>query len=103
MTLANPPLQSAMYELADALAVKEFYQHNGWTDGLPIVPPTQERVEEDLDAAGLAPGGLLGGESVRPRPVTAGKGAVNRGMGGCVPTYRPVVGAVLAGLGARGV
>ena len=50
MTLANPPLQSAMYELADALAVNEFYQHNGWTDGLPIVPPTEERVQEYLDA-----------------------------------------------------
>ena len=49
MTVAKPPLQSATYELADALDVNEFYQHNGWTDGLPIVPPTEERVRQLLD------------------------------------------------------
>ena len=91
MTLANPPLQSAMYELADALAVNEFYQHNGWTDGLPIVPPTEERVQECLDAAGLAPGDIIGVESVRQRPITAEKVAINAVMAGCLPTYMPVV------------
>src|SRR3989442_3467953 len=91
MTLANPPLQSAMYELADALDVNEFYQHNGWTDGLPVVPPTEERVQEYLDAAGLAPGDLIGVESVRQRPITAEKVAINAVMAGCLPTYMPVV------------
>jgi len=55
--MATRALQSAIYELADALDVNEHYQQNGWTDGLPIVPPTEERVREFLDAAGLAPGG----------------------------------------------
>jgi len=91
MTLAKPPLQSAMYELADALDANEFYQHNGWTDGLPIVPPTEERVQECLDTAGLAPGDLIGVESVRQRPITAEKVAINAVMAGCLPTYMPVV------------
>src|SRR3989442_10181937 len=91
MTLAKPPLQSATYELADALDVNEFYQHNGWTDGLPIVPPTEERVQECLDAAGLAPGDIIGVESVRQRPITAEKVAINAVMAGCLPTYMPVV------------
>src|SRR5437667_6139214 len=91
MTLAKPPLQSATYELADAVDANEFYQHNGWTDGLPIVPPTEERVQECLDTAGLAPGDLIGVESVRQRPITAEKVAINAVMAGCLPTYLPVV------------
>src|SRR6266436_1344347 len=53
-------LRSKRYDLSDAFAANEFYQAKGWTDGLPIVPPTEERVRECLDAAGLAPGDLIG-------------------------------------------
>ena len=35
-----PSLQSTTYEFDDVLEVNEFYQEKGWTDGLPIVPPT---------------------------------------------------------------
>src|SRR5207247_8857110 len=90
MTLAKPPLQSAMYELADALDVNEFYQHNGWTDALPIVPPTEERVQECLDTAGLAPGDLIGVECVRQRPITGAKVAFNAVMAGWLTPYRAV-------------
>jgi hypothetical protein len=31
---------SAKYDVADAFAANELYQDNGWTDGLPIEPPT---------------------------------------------------------------
>ena len=53
MTLPTPPLQSATYELDDSLAVNEFYQEKGWTDGLPIVAPTETRVAEFVSASGL--------------------------------------------------
>ncbi|MBI3304142.1 MAG: hypothetical protein HYZ72_18925 [Deltaproteobacteria bacterium] len=95
MTLATLPLQSATYELADALDANEFYQQNGWTDGLPIVPPTEERVRECLDTAGLAPGDIVGVEPVRQRPMTAEKVAINAVMAGCLPVYMPVVVAAL--------
>src|SRR5512134_1344876 len=95
MTAAEPSLQSPTYELADALDGNEFYQQNGWTDGLPIVPPTEERVCEFLDAAGLAPGDIVGVESVRQRPISAEKVAINAVMAGCLPTYMPIVVAVL--------
>jgi len=39
-------LRSTAYDLPDALDVNELYQQKGWTDGLPIVPPTEERVVE---------------------------------------------------------
>ena len=95
MTLAKVSLQSATYELADALDVNELYQQKGWTDGLPIVPPTEERVSEFLHEARLAPGDVVGIETVRQRPITAEKVAINAVMAGCVPTFMPVVVAVL--------
>jgi len=88
-------LQSKRYDLADALDVNERYQQKGWTDGLPIVPPTEERVLECLAAVNLVPGDVIGVEAVRQRPMTAEKVAINAVMAGCLPTYMPVVVAVL--------
>src|SRR5438034_4320740 len=88
-------LRSKKYDLLDAFAANEFYQAKGWTDGLPIVPPTEERVSECLDVAGLAPGDVIGIERVRQRPITAEKVAINAVLAGCLPAYMPVVVAVL--------
>jgi hypothetical protein len=87
----TPPLRSARLEVADALEANELYQRNGWTDGLPIVPPTEERVRESLESAGMAPDEVLGVEPVRRLAVTAEKVAVNAIMAGCLPAYFPVV------------
>src|SRR5215470_9257653 len=65
MTLPRQTLRSTAYDLADALDVNELYQQKGWTDGLPIVPPTEERVLACLQAAGLACGDIVGVERVR--------------------------------------
>ncbi|MCS6924537.1 MAG: hypothetical protein NZ578_01425 [Candidatus Binatia bacterium] len=93
--MMTQPLQSATYELPDALEANEFYQRQGWTDGLPIVPPTEEQVRACLDAAGLSPGEVIGIETVRQRPLVAEKVAINAVMAGCLPAYMPVVVAVL--------
>jgi len=84
--------------LTDAFAVNEFYHAKGWTDGLPIVPPTEERVSECLDAAGFAPGDIIGIEQVRQRPIIAEKAAINAVLAGCLPAYMPVVVAVLGAM-----
>jgi len=81
--------------LTDAFAVNEFYHAKGWTDGLPIFPPTEESVSECLDAAGFAPGDIIGIEQVRQRPIIAEKAAINAVLAGCLPAYMPVVVAVL--------
>ena len=91
-------LRSKKYDLLDAFAANEFYQAKGWTDGLPIVPPTEERVSECLDVAGLAPGDVIGIERVRQRPITAEKVAINAVLAGCLPAYMPVVVAVLGAM-----
>ena len=91
-------LRSKSYDLTDAFAVNEFYHAKGWTDGLPIVPPTEERVSECLDAAGFAPGDIIGIEQVRQRPIIAEKAAINAVLAGCLPAYMPVVVAVLGAM-----
>ncbi|MGQ4810606.1 hypothetical protein NKDENANG_04089 [Candidatus Entotheonellaceae bacterium PAL068K] len=95
MTQSTPTLQSTMYDLSDAFEVNEFYQDKGWTDGLPIVPPTSEHVAACLQAADLSAADVIGVEKVRQRPLTAEKVAINAIMAGCRPTYMPVVAAIV--------
>lgn len=75
---------------AEMDAIEECYR-NGWTDGLPVVPPTVERVAAMLAYAGLEPELLLGEVPVRRRALTAEQAAANAVMAGCLPEYFPVV------------
>ena len=88
-------LQSAQHEVADGFEANELFQRNGWTDGLPIVPPTEAGVRRFLDAAGLAAGAVVGVEPVRRRRITAEKVAIATLMAGGLPEYVPVVVAVV--------
>ncbi|MEI8000920.1 MAG: hypothetical protein WCI50_06175 [Actinomycetes bacterium] len=75
----------------------------GWTDGLPVVPATPEKVASFLAAAGLAPEAVLGSVPTREVTVTAEDAAVNAVMAGCLPEYFPVVvAAVRAHLDEKG-
>jgi hypothetical protein len=89
------PLGSPVHEVADAFAANEMFQERGWTDGLPVVPPTEDAVRRFLDAAGLAPGHVVGVEPVRRRPILAEKVAIAAVMAGARPEYLPVIVAVV--------
>jgi hypothetical protein len=76
--------------------VNEYFYERGWTDGLPIVPPTDERVDAMLagmpwrqadEAIGIVP--------PRMGHATLRQIAVNAVMAGCRPEYLPVVVAAL--------
>ncbi len=95
MIMSGEPLRSAVYDVGDAHEANEVFQENGWTDGLPIVPPTEDLVRSFLDAAGLEPGDVLGVEPVRRRRITAEKVAIAAVMAGCLPQYMPVVAALV--------
>ena len=84
-------LASRTYDVDDISAVQELYHSNGWTDGLPIVPPTREAVEACLDWVMMPPDQLIGIEPVRGLAITAEKLAVNAVMAGCLPMHFPVV------------
>jgi len=84
-------LTAKAYDVDDFAAAQELYHSNGWTDGLPVVPPTQAAVEACLDWAGMPPDQLIGIEPVREQPLTAEKLAINAVMAGCLPMHFPVV------------
>jgi hypothetical protein len=86
MSLAAP-----RHEYADTDELVEDYFARGWTDGLPIVPPTPEKVQRFLDEVGLDPGEVLGAVPTREVVVTAEHAAINAVMAGCRPEYFPVV------------
>jgi hypothetical protein len=90
-----PALESAVLEVQDAFEANELFQRNGWTDGLPVVPPTEPRVAQFLSAAGLAPGDVIGTEPVRRRRIIAEKVAIAAVMAGCTPECLPVVVAIV--------
>ena len=71
--------------------VTSAYYKNGWTDGLPIVPPTAEAVREMLAGTDLAPSHVLGRMVPKNALVTVEKLAINAVMAGCRPTYLPVL------------
>jgi len=71
----------------------------GWTDGLPVVPPTEALVDAMVAAGSWPPDHVLLHEPVRDRVVTAEKAAINSVMAGCRPEYFPVVGAALQAIG----
>ena len=67
----------------------------GWTDGLPIVPPTDERVIRMLSGTGRDPQEVVGLIPPDLAECTVEKVAINAVMAGCKPEYLPVVLAVV--------
>ncbi|MGG1677203.1 UGSC family (seleno)protein [Neobacillus sp. NRS-1170] len=72
-------------------SVNDYFLQQGWTDGLPIVPPTEERVRKMLALSMLDPNEVLGFMGPRWRKVTVEKVAVNAVMAGCAPEYFPLL------------
>ena len=72
-------------------AAQELYLERGWTDGLPIVPPTIERVESMLAATPRDPQEIIGEIPPNWGSATVEKLAINAVMAGCKPKYLPVV------------
>ena len=93
--MSDSDLASPVLEAEDAFEVNELYQRNGWTDGLPIMPPTEALVRRFVEATGLPPGEALGTEPVRRRRITVEKVAIAAVMAGCRPEYMPVVAAIV--------
>ncbi|MEM7250940.1 MAG: hypothetical protein AAF493_05935 [Pseudomonadota bacterium] len=97
-TRAATMLTSTTYEVEDVLAAQEFFHSRGWTDGLPVVPPTPEAVDACLDWVGMPPDGFIGVEPVRNRVLSAEKIAINTVMAGGLPMHFPVVVAAITAM-----
>ena len=91
-------LTSRRHTVSDLGGAIELCYTNGWTDGLPVVPATAERIEAMLAAAGLEPGHELAFIENRQVSVTAEKVAINAVMAGCKAEYMPVIAATVEAL-----
>src|SRR5262249_44208865 len=80
--------------------LQRLFLENKWTDGLPIVLPTEKRVAEMLAATSRKRGGIVGGMHRAECRVgweyTVEKVAVNAVMAGAKPEYFPVILALAA-------
>jgi hypothetical protein len=83
--------------------VNHFFYQRGWTDGLPVVPPTEAAVAEMLTGTDLPPDHLV--EKLEPRlgKATVERIAINAVMAGCLPTYMPLLIAGVHALAANPV
>jgi len=92
-------LKSIRHTVQDLSGAIELCFTNGWTDGLPVIPPTADRIEAMLEAGALAPDKELAFIENRQVSVTAEKVAINAVMAGCKAEYMPVVAAAVEALG----
>jgi hypothetical protein len=76
----------------------EWYYERGFSDGLPVVPPTPEKVEAMLAALGGEPSRIEARVPPRWGSLTRQVLAVNMVMAGCKPEYAPVVRAAMLAL-----
>jgi len=93
-----PTLTSKRHKVDDVADAIEFCFEQGWSDGLPVVPPTEKSVRAMLDAARLEPDHQVGFIEHRAVSITAEKVAVNAVMAGCKPQHMPLVVAAVKGI-----
>jgi len=77
--------------VADPAALDRFMEARGWTDGLPVIPPTETLVAAMLERTRHRPDEVLGIMEPLKGAVTVEKVAANAVMAGCYPEHFPVV------------
>ena len=88
-------LQARKIELAESEDIMEVCFERGWSDGLPLVPPTPLRVTRMLSSTDRSADEIVGSVPPDNRPCTIEKIAINAVMAGCKPDYLQVVIAAL--------
>ncbi len=94
---AGSPLRARRIEVGSAVDPFEFLFEQGLSDGLPVVPPTPERVIRMLEGTRRDPQEVVAEVAPNYAPVSVEKVAINAVLAGCRPEYLPVV---LAGVEA---
>jgi hypothetical protein len=81
--------------------VQDYFYKKGWTDGLPITPPTEKKVKEMLKGTSHSPDEVVT-SLMHPEEltVTVEKTAVVGVMAGCRPEYMPVLLAIIEAHGS---
>jgi hypothetical protein len=91
-TLRTHPVGASQEEVDD------FFAERGWSDGLPVVPPTRERVDRMVAESGIDPDEVIGPVPVSNRILDGWTLAVNAVMAGCRPQHLNVLKAAAAAM-----
>ncbi|MBI2908494.1 MAG: hypothetical protein HYX92_12690 [Chloroflexi bacterium] len=75
--------------------VEDFFYSNMWSEGLPIIPPTIDRVNKFLRFTDRPPDEVIGVLLPENREATIWNVAVNGVMAGCRPEYMPLLMAII--------
>ena len=86
--MLNAPRESCLIEQIDEF---EFFLEKPWSDGLPVVTPTEERINRMLLATGRDPDEIIGPIPPAMEIATVASVATHAVMAGCKPEYLPVV------------
>ncbi|MEM9564595.1 MAG: thioredoxin [Actinomycetota bacterium] len=87
----DPGLTARTVAVDDWADPVEMTYDRGWTDGLPVVPPTDARILRMLAGTSRRPDEIVGAVPPNLAPCTVEKVAINAVMAGCRPEYLPVV------------
>lgn len=79
--------------------VNEYFKEMKWSDGLPIIPPTYEKVQSFLKYTDMRWDETVANLPIAHRNTTTWHVAVNAVMSGCRPEYMPILIALAKGLG----
>ena len=94
----DPETEKLITVPSDPAALFHFVSARGWSDGLPVVPPTRAAVDAMIGASGLKRDHVLGTIPPLNGIATAEKIAANAVMAGCLPEYFPLVLAEVTGM-----
>jgi hypothetical protein len=88
---ADEPAPRDIVFRGDFDAVQEFFHRRLWSDGLPVVPPTLDRIQRFLAFTDRQPDEIIGVHLPENREATVWNTAVNGVMAGCRPEYMPIL------------
>src|SRR5258708_8728956 len=88
MALASPRIHEVPDDL---LAAIDYCYEQGWTDGLPVVPPVVDRVDAVLARQGRPSETVIATHPATGLELSLHAAAVNSVMAGCLPEHFPVV------------
>ncbi|MGR8946952.1 MAG: thioredoxin family protein [Gammaproteobacteria bacterium] len=91
LRFGNFEIKSRRIEVSPLEDEIEYCFERGWSDGLPLVPPSEERLFRMLQGTKRDPQETLGEAPPNMVACTVEKVAINAVMAGCKPEYLPVV------------
>ena len=95
------PAASRLFEAPDDLdEINRLFHERRWSDGLPIIPPTRERVERMLTGSRRKAGDLVASVAPGFGEATVERIAINAVLAGCRPDHLPVLLAAVAAMAA---